>query len=265
MQGPEEYVKGDQSIPVGPGVLLPKRKNQLGMNTAYEGFEVIEFPKGGAESIRANKADIRDEADRAAGLTKPAGSQGRTGLTVAQSGISKRLDYSEGNDLLSKMANWLEEAEEALVDLAMFVIHDGNPPATSSAGSRVYEITYPREFDLFGPDEFFTLVVELSLVTANMGLMPEIEGDLLKTGVRMLLRGKEDKKYTRYDAEIDRMLAAKAKQQAQDRELQVAGQQAAHEALTNPQPQPGQQAIGGPAQKTGVPSGQSSNAGPGTA
>jgi hypothetical protein len=180
-------------------------------------------------SIRVNKQDIRDEVDRVSGLTKPAGGAGRTGLTVAQSGISKRLDYSEGNDLLQKMADFLEEAEEYLIELAMLVYHDGNPPPKPKSGVEPYEVTYPREFDLFDPDEFFTLLVELSMMTTSMGNLPKIEGDGMKAGVRMLLKGKPDERYVEYDAEIDQMLAEAAKQKAQDRELSLAGKQAALE------------------------------------
>ena len=52
LQGPEDFVQPDGTIPIGPSWLLPKKKNTSGSSTSYEGFEVVDFPKDGAESIR---------------------------------------------------------------------------------------------------------------------------------------------------------------------------------------------------------------------
>ncbi len=125
LQGPEDYVQADGTVPIGPNWLLPKKKNSNGASTTYEGFDVVQFPKEGADSIRLNKADLRDAADRAALLLKPAGAGGTTGLTVAQSGISKRLDQAAGNDLLSKIAAMLGRAEEQIAELALLVLDNG--------------------------------------------------------------------------------------------------------------------------------------------
>lgn len=64
LQGPEDFVQSDGTIPIGPSWLLPKKKNTQGGSATYEGFDVVDFPKDGAESIRKNKADIRDDVDR---------------------------------------------------------------------------------------------------------------------------------------------------------------------------------------------------------
>ncbi len=45
LQGPEDFVQADGTIPIGPSWLLPKKKNTQGGATTYEGFDVVEFPK----------------------------------------------------------------------------------------------------------------------------------------------------------------------------------------------------------------------------
>ena len=77
LQGPEDFVQADGTIPIGPSWLLPKKKNTQGGATTYEGFDVVEFPKDGAESIRRNKADLRDDVDRDSALVRPTGPRRR--------------------------------------------------------------------------------------------------------------------------------------------------------------------------------------------
>src|SRR5262249_5629802 len=144
-----DYVQADGTVPIGPNWLLPKKKNSTGTSTTYEGFDVVQFPKEGADSIRLNKADLREAADRAALLLKPAGSGGSTGLTVAQSGISKRLDQAAGNDLLSKIATMLGRAEEQISELALLVLDDGR----FEDDRETVKIHYPTQFDLFTAEE----------------------------------------------------------------------------------------------------------------
>ena len=145
MQGPEDFVKADGTVPIGPNWLLPKKKNTHGGAATYEGFDVVPFPKDGAESIRLNKADLRDAADRAALLTKPAGASGTGGSTVGQSGVSKRIDQAAGNDLLSKIAAVLGRAEMQLAELALTVMGDG---AVSTDDREAVRVQYPTAFDL---------------------------------------------------------------------------------------------------------------------
>ncbi len=75
LQGPEDFVQADGTIPIGPSWLLPKKKNVNGASASYEGFDVVDFPKDGAESIRKNKADIRDDIDRDSALVTPTGAR----------------------------------------------------------------------------------------------------------------------------------------------------------------------------------------------
>ena len=71
LSGPEDYCKADNTLSVGPGYLLPKKKNPE--NGSYEGWEYVSPPKDPAESLRRNKEDMIDMKDRRACLTKPAG------------------------------------------------------------------------------------------------------------------------------------------------------------------------------------------------
>ena len=106
LQGPEDYVQADGTIPIGPSWLLPKKKNVQGNSASYEGFDVVDFPKEGAESIRRNKADLRDDVDRDSALVRPTGRDG-----VAQSGLAKMLDHADGNNRLAKIAKVLAHVE----------------------------------------------------------------------------------------------------------------------------------------------------------
>lgn len=229
LQGPEDYITPEGTVPIGPGYLLPKKKNTSGTTVSYEGFDVVEFPKDGADSIRRNKLDIRDAVDRDAKLTKPAGSAGTTGGTVSQSGVSKRLDHTDGNTLLAGIAAVLEQAEHKVAELAALVLYDGRPPASKpmpeprpgepmpreEPGTR---ITYPRTFDLMTAEEFAATFAEFQGVTAQAGALPTVEGELLCKLVRLMLPGKEDSDYSEFDREIETYLKAKSAERELARE-----------------------------------------------
>src|SRR5262249_40426201 len=117
LQGPEDFVQADGTIPVGPSWLLPKKKNTQGGATTYEGFDVVMFRKDGADSIRKNKSDLRDDVDRDSALVKPTGRDG-----VAQSGLSKVMDHTDGNNRLAKIAKVLARAEFVIAELATTVL-----------------------------------------------------------------------------------------------------------------------------------------------
>jgi hypothetical protein len=125
VQGPEDYVQADGTIPMGPSWLLPKKKTTTGQATSYEGFDILEFPKGGAESLRENLQNLRDRADAAALLTKPAGAKGTNGKTVGQSGVSKRLDSDEGNHFLGQIAAVLQRADIQIAEMMLTVRNHG--------------------------------------------------------------------------------------------------------------------------------------------
>ena len=206
LQGPEDYVQADGTVPIGPNWLLPKKKNISGASTTYEGFDVVQFPKEGADSIRLNKADLRDAADRAALLLKPAGAAASTGSSVAQSGISKRLDQAAGNDLLSKIAAMLGRAEKQIAELALLVLDNGVPLADTAA----VRIHYPTQFDLFTAEELARTITQFQAILAAAGHAPETESELLRKLVRLMLPGLQDEEYAEFDAEIERYLDTRA-------------------------------------------------------
>src|SRR5690606_9255053 len=106
-----------------------------------EGFDIVEFPKHGAESIRQNKADLREDVDRDSSLVRPMGRDGQ-----AQSGLSKVIDHADGNNRLAKVAQALAQAERLVAELALTVLSDG-PPASGLLAA--VEVIYPTEFDLY--------------------------------------------------------------------------------------------------------------------
>lgn len=201
LQGPEDFLQADGTVPIGPSWLLPKKKNAQGGATTYEGFDVVDFPKGGADSIRKNKSDIRDEVDRESALVRPTG---RTG--AAQSGLSKLVDHVDGNNRLAKIARVLGRAERALTDLALIVLADGS---VDPAAAPQIEIAYPAEFDLYTASDVAGATSEFQTIVARSGTLPRTEGLLLARLVRLCLPGLSDGQYAECDAEIQTMLDRK--------------------------------------------------------
>jgi hypothetical protein len=198
LQGPEDFVQADGTIPIGPSWLLPKKKNTQGGSSTYEGFEVVDFPKDTAESIRRNKADIRDDVDRDSALVRPAGRE-----AVAQSGLSKAMDLVDGNNRLAKIAKVLARAEEVVADLALIVLRDG--PQDPGVREPV-EILYPTEFDLFTASDLAAVTGEFQAIAARAGTLPITESLMLGRLTRLCMPGLSDAQYARCDAEIERHL-----------------------------------------------------------
>lgn len=230
LQGPDDFVKADGEVTIGPNWVLPKKKNVGGTSTSYEGWDVVEFPKDGAESIRQNKSDLRDAADRAAFLTKPAGAAGTSAGTVGQSGLSKRLDQDAGNQLLGKIAGSLQHAEEVFAEFALIVL--GVKADRESIG-----VVYPRQFDLWTADELMLALQGFEAILTQVGDAPETEGRLLKKAVRLLLPGLDDDEYAAMDDELNELLEARGEDK-----------QAAREAFAARPP-----TIGGPADEDDEP------------
>ncbi len=212
LQGPEDFVQADGTIPIGPSWLLPKKKNSQGGSATYEGFEVVDFPKGGADSLRSNKTDLRDAADRSACLTKPAGAAGTDGNTVSQSGVSKRLDAADGNTLLTAVAGCLERCEKAAVGKIKQIQKVAAKPDAS-------EVVYPREFDLYSTDELADAWAKLQTLLSMAGAAPELELALGRKLIRLLLPGAPDKQLAEYDTELEEYLASKAEEREQAKQL----------------------------------------------
>lgn len=216
LQGPEDYMTGDQSIPIGPNYVLPMKKvNSSGGSVLYQGFEIIDFPKGAADSIRLNLQAVRDASDRAACLTRPAGAAGTNGSTVAQSGISKRLDASNGNKLLGKIAATLARAERSVAELALTVARNGRP---DEAELDSIMVRYPGSFDLFSVEELTTAVERVQAALAASGQAPVTEGLLIRAAVKQVLHGLEPDDYRAIDDEIQACVDSRARDESMRRE-----------------------------------------------
>ena len=199
LQGPEDYVQADGTIPIGPSWLLPKKKNTQGGASTYEGFDVVAFPKEGADSIRKNKADLRDDVDRDSALVRPTGRDGR-----AQSGLAKMLDHQDGNNRLAKVAKVLANAERAIAELALVVLGDGWTDARVPI-----RVVYPTDFDLSTAADVAAAISDFQAIIARSGALPLTEGLLLNRLVRLCLPGLSDTQYAGCDTEIQDLLKHK--------------------------------------------------------
>ena len=199
LQGPEDFVQADGTIPIGPSWLLPKKKNTQGGASTYEGFDVVNFPKDGAESIRKNKADLRDDVDRDSALVKSTGRDG-----VSQSGLAKAMDHIDGNNRLAKIAKVLARTEHLAAELALLVLSDGEgaPVAPGEV-----EIIYPTEFDLFTATDMAKASADFQSLVAQAGALPTTEALLLSRLMRLCLPGLSDLQYARCDDELGSYLS----------------------------------------------------------
>jgi hypothetical protein len=207
IMGPDDYCEPGNTVPIGPGRLLPKKRNGTDADAHYEPFEYVDVPQSPSESLRADLTRDRDAVDRAARLTKPAGAQGTAGTTVAQSGISKALDQKSGNALLTKLSRVLAGAERGLAELALTVLGGGPPDPKTLA--RV-DVVYPSSFNLLSAAEVATIAADFQELLAQAGDAPETETLFLQALVREGLPGKDDATYRRLDDEIAAMVEEKA-------------------------------------------------------
>lgn len=205
LQGPEDYVQADGTVPIGPSWLLPKKKNTSGGTATYEGFSVVDFPKGTSESLRTNIADLTDRADRSMRLIKPAGSATRSGSTVSQSGISKAIDNDAAHASYADHASALERLERAAVRLILVVAHAGNRASVDADLARV-EIIYPSEFGLDDAADLEAGLGQFQELAAGVAVTSEIQIAWLQQIVRAHLKGRSAETYAAYDAEIRAMV-----------------------------------------------------------
>jgi hypothetical protein len=215
IMGPEDFCTPGNTVPLGPGRLLPKKKNGNDAGATYEGFEYVDVPQSPSESLRADLTRDRDAVDRAARLTKPAGAQGTAGTTVAQSGISKALDQKSGNALLTKLARVLAGAERQFAELALTVLA-GGPPDPRARDT--VKVVYPSSFNLLSAAELMTLLADFQELLAQAGECPETETLGLQKAARDILQGEDDATLARTDAEIADRVAEKAAQLERMRE-----------------------------------------------
>jgi len=203
LQGPEDFLQADGTVPVGPTWLLPKKKNIAGSSVSYEGFDVIGFPKDGADSLRKNKADIRADVDRETALIRPSGTTG-----PAQSGLAKLIDHADGNGRLAKIGQMLGRAERVAAELALTVLGDGPPPTGALAE---IEVAYPAEFDLYTATDVAGAAADFQAIAARAGALPAVEALLLGRLLRLCLPGLGDAHYAACDAELATYLAARSR------------------------------------------------------
>ena len=162
LSGAEDFCKADNTLSVGPGYVLPMKKNAD--KGTYQGWEFVSPPKDPAESLRRNKSDLVDMKDRRACLTKPAGI---ASSTVAQSGISKQLDAQSGNKLLSSIAKTLAKAERFVTEYAWLVLTGAE---MTPAERGLVRIVYPARFELYSATELIEGTTKLQGVLAAAGL-----------------------------------------------------------------------------------------------
>jgi len=224
LSGPEDFCKADNTLSVGPGYLLPKKKNPE--NGTYTGFDYVSPPKDPAESLRKNKSDLVEMKDRRACLTKPAGAAGAGASTVSQSGVSKQLDAQSGNKLLTSIAKSLARAERFLGEYALLVL--GGPASKSEIRNPKSEteeirVVYPARFELFSASELIDGGTKLQVMIEAAGEAPKVESMLIRSIVRQLVLGLTDDEYSALDSEIDTVLETKARIKEEHREMGDAG------------------------------------------
>jgi hypothetical protein len=217
LSGPEDFCKADNTISVGPGYILPKKKGPE--SGQYEGWEYVSPPQDPAESLRKNKADLVEMKDRRACLTKPAGAAGQGASVVSQSGVSKQLDAQTGHKLLVSIARSLAKNERFIAEYALLVLR--NEAITPEERDQV-KIAYPAKFELFTADDIVKNLAQLQLGMEQGGNAPTVEGELIDSVIRQLLPGLSDDQYTEMDAEIEELLDRKAVEKGAQHEAHVA-------------------------------------------
>jgi hypothetical protein len=221
LSGPEDYCKADNTLSIGPGYVLPKKKNAE--SGTYEGWDYTSPPKDPAASLRQNKQDIVDMKDRRACLTKPAGassSQGAGGSVVAQSGISKQLDAAAGHKLLGSIAKSFAKAERFIGEYAGLVLRGR---ALTRPEAEEIKVVYPARFELFSAAELIDGFTRLQASWKNAGDAPRTEALGYKSIIRQLLLGLPDVDYQYIDREVDGMMRDKAKRAEGEPDLRPAG------------------------------------------
>jgi hypothetical protein len=232
LSGPEDFCKADNTISVGPGYVIPKKKNPE--SGAYEGWEFVSPPKDPAESLRKNKADLVDQKDRRVCLTKPAGANSRGGHgegqagTVAQSGISKQLDQHTGHKLLTAIAKSLARAERFLAEYALLALRL-EPLAPDER--ETISVRYPSRFELHDASDLIDGTTKLQLILGSVGNAPNTERELIQATIRQLLLGMSDDEYKVLDDEIELLVETKSQLAEQNYEPRGARLEAHAEAL----------------------------------
>jgi hypothetical protein len=182
MQCPETMLSSDGSVSVGPNYILKMVPSPD--QSRFQGFEAVEIPTTGIDSIRKNITDDLDACDRSAALTKPAGMNGKG--TVGQSGISKELDQQDGNAILSERAQTLCDVERGIAELVL-IVGLNRPPTI--AERQAVSITYPLKFDLYTSSDLADLIERLQGILDRVSELPTLSYELLSRLVNLMLPG----------------------------------------------------------------------------
>jgi len=226
LSGAEDFCKSDNTLSVGPGYVLPMKKNPE--SGAYQGWEFVSPPKDPAESLRKNKDDLVEMKDRRACLTKPAGAAGTGASTVSQSGVSKQLDANTGHKLLVSISQSLAKAERFIAEYALLVLRDAPP---SPADRQAIQVGYPARFDLSDATTLVTGTAQLQLIMEACGNAPNTERELIQATVRQLLVGLDDEDYEELDDEIELLVSTKSKLAELTHEAKIRGAVSAANAM----------------------------------
>lgn len=196
LQGPEDFLQGENSIKVGPDGVLPMKKRSNG--DGYDGWSCVEFPPGQAAERAKHIEVYGDEINQNVALSKPAGASGAG--PVAQSGVSKSFDDQTLNDYLAEVAATLEDAEAMAVEYVLIVLGDGS---VKPADADSITITYPREFDLVSGDDLASNLTDMQGLAAGAGTMPETSKEYMKRKLRVDMPGLDDETRTVLEKEIE--------------------------------------------------------------
>ena len=203
LQGPEDYVKGNEAIPVGPGFVFPMKKMANG--DGYQDWSVIDMPKGAADSLRADLERMEEACDQAEHRVRPAGSKGGT---VAQSGISKAFDHEEANAFLAGVASSLESLESSL--LAQAAVFQMPGITTDQLKSIRDSVRYPQDFQLLSGEELTASVKAFQEVLRDAGDAPETEAVLLERMLLNLAPGMATDQWDKLKKELEEVLGKKS-------------------------------------------------------
>lgn len=214
LQGPEDYAQNSGKLTLGPGGMLPMKKHDAG--DGYQGFSFIDTPKTGQESCRTHIQDDLDSLLLHYALLKPAGMT--DGKTVGQSGVSKGFDARDGNDLLSEVSRTLQEAERTAAEFVLLVLSDGRSKASDLSSVKV---EYPREYDLFSAEDLTAVLADVQAIVTASGGLPNVEAEVLKRLITVLLPGLDEDRLGELHAEIDDAVDARATNR--DGALEAAG------------------------------------------
>lgn len=249
IQGPASVAQGGESktVKFGPDWILAKEKTETETGVHYEKFEVLEFPKEGAESLRKNVQTLNDGIDKSTCQTKPAGVSGTGSTTVAQSGVSKSLDHRSGNLKLTEIVGSCRRAERQIVAGVYRCLHSEEPKPEWL--EKEITLRYPMSFDLLTLDEVIAGSEAFQTFMQSAGESPEAEIKMACKYVSELLPGLEKDECDAIDEEIRARIEEKAKDLATRREAMPDPKEMYKLGLGQPgtpgQPAPGQPPIAG--------------------